>query len=109
MKPEGSPVLCLAPIKRVSDWQMTEEAQRAALAALIHAISCLDTTLHWCEGRTSVSDGQRFAMPAKSCNRPTIPGSATPPLRSRIRRSLLKVEQLHALARDVYSGTSQPD
>jgi hypothetical protein len=27
-----------------------------------------------------------------------------PPLRSRIRRDLLKVEQLHALARDVYYG-----
>ena len=52
-------------LKRVSDWQMTEEAQRAALAALVHAISRLDTTIHWGEGRTSASDGQRFAMPRK--------------------------------------------
>jgi TnpA family transposase len=52
-------------LKRVSDWQMTEEAQRAALAALVHAISRLDTTTHWGEGRTSASDGQRFAMPRK--------------------------------------------
>ena len=52
-------------LKRVSDWQMTEEAQRAALAELVHAISRLDTTLHWGEGRTSASDGQRFAMPRK--------------------------------------------
>jgi TnpA family transposase len=52
-------------LKRVSDWQMTEEAQRAALAALVHAISRLDATLHWGEGRTSASDGQRFAMPRK--------------------------------------------
>jgi TnpA family transposase len=52
-------------LKRVSDWQMTEEAQRAALAALVHAISRLDTTLHWGEGRTSASDGQRFSMPRK--------------------------------------------
>jgi hypothetical protein len=44
---------------------MTEEAQRAALAALVHAISRLDTTLRWGEGRTSASDGQRFAMPRK--------------------------------------------
>ena len=50
-------------LKRVSEWQMTEEAQRAALAALVQAISRLDTTLHWGEGRTSASDGQRFAMP----------------------------------------------
>ncbi len=52
-------------LKRVSDWQMTEEAQRDALAALVHAISRLDTALHWGEGRTSASDGQRFAMPRK--------------------------------------------
>ena len=52
-------------LKRVSDWQMTKEAQRAALAALVHAISRLDTTLHWGEGRTSASDGQRFALPRK--------------------------------------------
>jgi TnpA family transposase len=52
-------------LKRVSDWQMTEEAQRAALAALVHAISRLDTTIHWGEGRTSASDGQRFSMPRK--------------------------------------------
>ena len=52
-------------LKRVSDWQMTEEAQRAALAALVHAISRLDATQRWGEGRTSASDGQRFAMPRK--------------------------------------------
>jgi hypothetical protein len=52
-------------LKRVSDWQMTEEAQRAALAASVQAISRLDTTLHWGEGRTSASDGQHFAMPHK--------------------------------------------
>jgi len=51
-------------LKRISDWQMTEEAQRAALASLVHAISRLDT-LRWGEGRTSASDGQRFAMPRK--------------------------------------------
>src|SRR3954462_7554775 len=52
-------------LKRVSDWQMTEETQRAALAALVQAISRLDTTIHWGDGRTSASDGQRFAMPRK--------------------------------------------
>jgi TnpA family transposase len=30
-----------------------------------------------------------------------------PKLRARIRRGLLKVEQLHALARDIYYGTNQ--
>ena len=52
-------------LKRVSDWQMTEEAQRQALAELVGAISGLDTSLHWGEGRTSASDGQRFALPKK--------------------------------------------
>jgi len=52
-------------LKRVSDWQFTEEAQRAALAALVHEISRLDTSQKWGEGRTSASDGQRFSMPRK--------------------------------------------
>jgi TnpA family transposase len=52
-------------LKRVSDWQLAEETQRAALATLVHAISRLDATLHWGEGRTSASDGQRFALPRK--------------------------------------------
>ena len=51
--------------KRVSEWQMTEESQRAALATLVNAISRLDSTVHWGEGRTSASDGQRFSMPRK--------------------------------------------
>ena len=49
----------------MSDWQLTEEAQRRALAELVQAISRLDATSHWGEGRTSASDGQRFAMPRK--------------------------------------------
>jgi TnpA family transposase len=52
-------------LKRVSDWQMTEQAQRAALAAVVHAISRQDATVYWGEGRTSASDGQRFALPRK--------------------------------------------
>jgi hypothetical protein len=30
-----------------------------------HAISRLDTTIYWGEGRTSASDGQRFALPRR--------------------------------------------
>ena len=52
-------------LKRVSDWQFTEEAQRAALASLVQEISRLDTSQRWGEGRTSASDGQRFSMPRK--------------------------------------------
>jgi TnpA family transposase len=40
--------------------QMTEEAQRQALAQVVNAISQLDVTQVWGAGRTSSSDGQRF-------------------------------------------------
>ena len=52
-------------LKRVSDWQLTEDAQRSALAVLVNAISALDTALHWGDGRSSASDGQRFGLPRK--------------------------------------------
>ena len=60
-----TPGISYKQLKRVSDWQLTEEAQRQALAEMVRAISRLDATLHWGEGRTSASDGQRFAMPHK--------------------------------------------
>jgi TnpA family transposase len=60
-----TPGVTYKQLKRVSDWQLTEEAQRSALATLVHAISRLDATLYWGEGRTSASDGQRFALPRK--------------------------------------------
>lgn len=47
-------------IKRIADWQLSEEAQRQALAQLVNAISALDVTRHWGTGKTSSSDGQRF-------------------------------------------------
>ena len=49
-------------IKRITDWQLTEEAQRQALAQLVNAISNLDVTQAWGEGKTSSSDGQRFRL-----------------------------------------------
>lgn len=52
-------------IKRISDWQLSEEAQRQALAQLVNAISSLDVTRHWGEGKTSSSDGQRFRYKQK--------------------------------------------
>jgi TnpA family transposase len=52
-------------LRRVSDWQMTEETQRAALAELVQAISRLGASRNWGEGRTSASDGQRFSLPRK--------------------------------------------
>ncbi len=52
-------------LKRVSDWQITPESQRQSLATLVSGISSLDVSLRWGEGRTSASDGQRFAYPRK--------------------------------------------
>ena len=54
-----------AQLKRISDWQITPEAQREALANLADGIAALDISLHWGEGKTSASDGQRFAYPRK--------------------------------------------
>jgi len=52
-------------LKRVSDWRLTQETQRAALGELVNAIAGLDTSLYWGEGKTSASDGQRFSLPRK--------------------------------------------
>lgn len=52
-------------IKNISEWMMTEDAQRGALAQVVNAISQLDITQAWGEGKSSSSDGQRFAMKRK--------------------------------------------
>ena len=52
-------------IKWVTDWQLLEDAQRQALAQVVNAISKLDVTQAWGEGKTSSSDGQRFRMKRK--------------------------------------------
>ena len=52
-------------LKRVGDWQFTQESQRATLALLAQSISALDTAEYWGDGKTSASDGQRFALPRK--------------------------------------------
>jgi TnpA family transposase len=60
-------------LKRVSDWQLIEETQRAALTALVSAISGLDTSATWGAGKTSASDGQRFALPRRVLQRTYSP------------------------------------
>lgn len=52
-------------IKNISDWFLTEDAQRSALAIIVNAISGLDITKHWGSGKTSSSDGQRFSWRQK--------------------------------------------
>jgi len=56
-------------IRNVTDWQLTEEGQRQALAQLVNAISDLDVTQAWGEGKTSSSDGQRFYLRRKVLQR----------------------------------------
>jgi TnpA family transposase len=49
-------------IQRITDWQLTEDNQRSALASVVNAIANLDTSQIWGQGKTSASDGQRFAF-----------------------------------------------
>ena len=56
-------------IKRVTDWQLSEENQRSALADVVRAISSLGSSLAWGEGKASSSDGQRFLFPQKVLQR----------------------------------------
>ncbi len=52
-------------IKRITDWQLTEEAQRSALSIVVQAVANLDSSKIWGQGKTSSSDGQRFSLPRK--------------------------------------------
>ena len=52
-------------IKHIDDWMLTDEALHSALALVVNAISRLDITQVWGEGKTSSSDGQRFALRRK--------------------------------------------
>ena len=53
-------------IRHITDWQLTEEAQRSVLAIIVDAITKLDVTKHWGSGQTSSSDGQRYEYKRKS-------------------------------------------
>jgi TnpA family transposase len=52
-------------IKHISEWMFTDEALRSAMALVVNTISSLDITSAWGKGRTSSSDGQRFALKHK--------------------------------------------
>ncbi len=56
-------------IKRITDWRLTEDNQRAALADVVRALSSLGTSLTWGEGKASSSDGQRFLFASKVLQR----------------------------------------
>lgn len=52
-------------IRRITDWQLTPENQKAALSVVVNAITALDASRIWGDGTSSSSDGQRFYMPRK--------------------------------------------
>ncbi len=56
-------------IKHIFDWQITDEAQRCALADVVNGISGIEVTKVWGEGKTSGSDGQRFGYHKKTLHR----------------------------------------
>ena len=105
-----APDIAYRRLKYVSDWRLVEENQRAALAGIVHGISRLDAAGHWGDGTTSARDGQRFAMPHKVLQRTYSTRFNDFALEfysfvaDKVRRGLLKVEQLHALAQAVYYG-----
>lgn len=56
-------------IQRITDWHLTEDNLKAALADIVNAIARLDTTHVWGKGKSSSSDGQRFLFPRKVLRR----------------------------------------
>jgi len=48
-------------ISHITDWQLTEEAQRSVLAMIVNAITNLDISKQWGYGKTSSSDAQRYS------------------------------------------------
>ena len=56
-------------IKHLFDWQVTEGAQRRALADVVNGIAGIEVTKTWGEGKTSGSDGQRYGYRRKTLHR----------------------------------------
>ena len=56
-------------IKHIFDWQITDDAQRQALAQVVNGIGGIEVTKAWGYGKTSGSDGQRFRYHQKTLHR----------------------------------------
>jgi TnpA family transposase len=52
-------------IKDITDWQLTDDAQRIVLTRIVNAISCLGISKHWGEGKTSSSDAHLVSFHEK--------------------------------------------
>lgn len=55
-------------IRTITDWKLTEDAQRSALAIVVNGISKLDITKNWGIGKTSSSDERRHSFKRKMLN-----------------------------------------
>ena len=53
-------------IRRLADWQFSEDKLHGALADLVNGISRCDAAEVWGHARTSSSDGQRYLFPRKT-------------------------------------------
>src|SRR5450759_1911314 len=62
-------IMLYKQIKHIFDWQITDEAQRHALADVVNGISGIEVTKVWGEGKTSGSDAQRFGYRKKTLHR----------------------------------------
>jgi TnpA family transposase len=56
-------------IKHVFDWQITDDAQRHALAQVVNGIAGIEITKIWGSGKTSGSDAQRFGYHNRTLHR----------------------------------------
>lgn len=56
-------------IKHIFDWQITDDAQRQALAQVVNGIGGIEVTKAWGEGKTFGSDAQRHGYHQKTLHR----------------------------------------
>lgn len=52
-------------MKKITDWQLTDDAQRKALSWIVNAISRLSVSKNWGEGKSSSSDSHLIAYHQK--------------------------------------------
>jgi TnpA family transposase len=56
-------------IKRIFDWQITDDSQNSALATVVNGIGGIEVTRAWGDGKTAAADGQRFEYHRKTLHR----------------------------------------
>jgi len=67
--PQIIPGISYHQIKRMFDWQVTDEANSLALASIVNGIGGVEVTKAWGDGRTAGADGQRLGYHRKTLHR----------------------------------------